>query len=167
VCGRGAADRGDVVDQRAVDVVPDRADDRHRRERDRPAQRLVAERPQVRDAAAAARDHDRVDLPDRGEVAYGGGYRGRRATVLHRRVAPDDRATPGAPLEPGEQVAPRGAPLGGDHSDPARHRGAWEQLLGLEQPLLRELPAQAREPRQQVALAREPQLLDAKGEAGR
>ena len=58
----GAADVGDVVDQRGVRLVPDRRDHRRAARRDRPAQRLVGERQQVLDAAAAAGEHDHVDV---------------------------------------------------------------------------------------------------------
>ena len=54
--------RGDVVDQRAVGVVADRGDHRHPQQRDRAAQRLVAEGEQVGQRAAAAGDDHHVDL---------------------------------------------------------------------------------------------------------
>ena len=47
---------GDVVEQRDVGLVPDRADHRGARGVHGPHQRLVAERQQVLDAAAAAGD---------------------------------------------------------------------------------------------------------------
>jgi hypothetical protein len=59
---RRAAHRGHVVDQGAVGVVADGGDDGYAQQRDRPAQRLVAEREQVREGSAAAGDHDHIDL---------------------------------------------------------------------------------------------------------
>ena len=59
---RRAGDRGDVVDQRPVGVVADRGDHRHAQQRDRAAQRLVAEREQVGERAAAAGDDHDLDL---------------------------------------------------------------------------------------------------------
>ena len=165
--GRRAADRGDVVDQRPVDVVPDGADDRHRQQRDRAAQGLIAERPQVGDRAAAARNDDHIDLTGRGQVGDGRADRGRGPLVLHRRVAPHDPAVPGAALESREEIAPCGAALGRDHADRARKQRQRELLLRLEQPLRGELAPQAVELHQQVALAGEPQVDDTEREAGR
>src|SRR6185437_8935423 len=96
----------------------------------------------------------------------GRGDRPGRAAVLDRGIAPNDRASPAAPLEAGEEVTTRGARLSGDHADATRQRGTRQQLLSLEQALLGEPAAQALEPGQQVALARQPELLHAEGEAG-
>src|SRR5207253_1668336 len=104
-----ARNGGHVVDQRAVDLVADGGDHRHRREGDSPAQRLVTERPEVGDAAAAACDDDDLDLSHRGKVANCGSDGRGRAAILNGRVAPYDRAAPGAALEPGEEIAPGGA----------------------------------------------------------
>ena len=58
---RRCAPVGDEVEQRGVDVVPDRADHRSARRR-RPQQRLVGERQQLLGGPPAPRDDDDVDL---------------------------------------------------------------------------------------------------------
>ena len=58
---RGGAHVGDEVAQRRVLLVADRRDDRHRAGGDGAHDPLVAERQQVLEAAAAAREHDHVD----------------------------------------------------------------------------------------------------------
>ena len=62
VGGRGGADVGDQVEQRRVLLVADRGDDRRAELVDGADQRLVGERQQVLDRAAAAGDHDHVDV---------------------------------------------------------------------------------------------------------
>ncbi len=57
----GGAHVGDVVEQRRVGLVADRADHRRAAGEDRPAQRLVGEGQQILDAAAAPGDDDHVD----------------------------------------------------------------------------------------------------------
>jgi hypothetical protein len=52
---------GGEVAQRRVLFVPDGRDDRHRAGGDGAHESLVAEREQVLEAAAAAREHDHVD----------------------------------------------------------------------------------------------------------
>ena len=59
---RGRAQVGDQIAQRVVRLVADRADHRCGARGDRPAQRLVGERQQVLDAAAAAGQDDDVDV---------------------------------------------------------------------------------------------------------
>ena len=60
--GRRGADVGDQVEQRAVGLVADRGHDRGAGREHRPEQALVGERQQVLDRAAAAGDHDDVDV---------------------------------------------------------------------------------------------------------
>src|SRR5207248_3831359 len=112
-------------------------------------------------------DDDRLDLVEQRQVSDRTRDRAGGAAVLHRRIAPDHRAFPAAPLEPREEVAPRGAPLGGDDPDRARKRRDAEPLLPLEEALRRKLPAQPLEAGEQVALARWAHLVDAEHEAGR
>ena len=160
--GRRAGDRRDVVDQRAVGVVADRRDHRHAQHRDGAAQRLVAEREQVGERSAAARDDDHLDLLERGEVAQRLRDRGRRVAVLHRREGPHDPSRPAAAAQPREHVVARLAALAGDDADRARQQRARQPLLRLEQPLGGELLAQPLELGEQVALAGHPQRRDAR-----
>ena len=100
--GRGAQVR-DEVEQRGVQVVPDRADQRRAARRRGAHERLVAERQQVLERAAAARDDDdldpgvRVQLGDR-RADLGDGARalhGHAADLeLHGRPAARARWTP-------------------------------------------------------------------------
>ena len=84
--GRGGrAQVGDEVAQRVVGFVADGADHRCGARGDRPAQRLVGERQQVLDAAAAAGEHDDVDVGSRVEFAQ------RLDDLRERRWAPARR----------------------------------------------------------------------------
>ena len=89
-----AADGGDVVDQRPVRLVADGGDDRDPEQRHGPTKRLVAERPEVGEAAAAAGDDDHLDLGQGGEVAERPGDLRRRVAVLDRRMGEDGAARP-------------------------------------------------------------------------
>ena len=163
--GRGrAAHGGDVVDQRPVGVVADRRDHRHAQQRDGPAQRLVAEREQVGQRAAAAGDDHDLDLLDRGQLAQRGGDPRRGVAVLDGRERPHQPPGPAAAAQPGEDVVAGLAPLAGDDADRPRQQRAGQPLLGLEQPVGVQPPAQALELHQQVALAGEPQLGDREAE---
>ena len=150
-----AADRGDVVDQRAVRLVAHGADHRQTQQRDGATERLVAERPQVREAAAAAADHCDVHRGHGGEVAQRRRDRARRAAVLHGRVGPDDRPAPAASLEPGKQVGNGGAAASRDDADGLGDRGAGEGLLRSEQPVGLERLHEAR-PGARAGLPRRP-----------
>ena len=59
--GRQRANVGGQIGQRDVDFVADRRDDRNSRSRNRPHDRLLVERPQVFQTAAAARDDQAID----------------------------------------------------------------------------------------------------------
>ena len=119
---RRAGHGGHVVDQRAVGVVADRRDDRDAQHRHRPAQRLVAEREQVHQRAAAAGDDDDLDLLARGEVLQRAGDPRRGVAVLDRREGPHDPPGPAAAAQSGEDVVARLAALAGDDADRARER---------------------------------------------
>ena len=133
---RRAADRGDVVDQRAVGVVADRRDHRHAQQRDRAAQRLVAEREQVGQRAAAARDDDDLDLLDRREVLQRVGDRAAR----RGGPAPARTPTPAGPAQP-RRRSPASTSSRALPPSPvttpmhARQRRARQALLRLEQAL--------------------------------
>jgi hypothetical protein len=151
---RRAAHRGDVVEQRAVGVVADRRDDRHRQQRDRAAQRLVAEAEEVGQRAAAARDDDHVDRAGRREVLQHRGDAGAAWRSCTGANAQTSRPGPPAPLQAGEHVVARLAALGGDHADRPRQRASRQRLLRREEPLPGEQLAQPVELGEQVALAR-------------
>ena len=111
--GRGrAAQRRDVVDQRAVGVVADGRDDRHAAAA-RPcgtASRRRSE--QVGERAAAARDDDDVDLAGRREVLHGARDRAARRGGPGRartptRAVPPSRAGAGRPARRRAPCRPR------------------------------------------------------------
>ncbi len=167
--GRGrAADGGDVVDQRVIDLVADRADDRQPQVRDRAAEVLVAEGPEVGEAAAAAaddRDLDRGDLreaakrdADRAAPRGGPGPGASAQTIVPRQPR---RSSPASRSAHGGRVA------SGDDADRLRDRGAGEGLLRLQQPLGVEPAAGLVELGEQVALAGEADVVAAEAEAGR
>ena len=176
-CRRGRAPRprvsawsrdgGHVVDERAVRVVADGADHRQPQQRDGAAQRLVAERPQVGEAAAAPADDGHVNRRHRGEVAQRRRDRARRAAVLHRSVRPHDRPAPAAALEPCQQVGAGRAAARSHDADRARDRRAGQRLLVREQAVGLEHPAQCCQPGQQVAFAGQAQIRGAEAEARR
>ena len=162
-----AADGRDVVDQGAVHLVTDSAYDRKAQERDRAAQVLVAERPQVGERAAAPAHHRDLDLLELRQPAKRRCDPRRRAAVLHRRVRPHDRPAPAAALEASQEVLARRAPARGDDADRLRKHGAGELLLRLEEAVALELLAKRREPRQQVAVAGQAHVGRAEVERGR
>ena len=162
-----AGNGGDVVDQGSVGVVPDRGHDGDAQQGDGAAQRLVAEREQVGQRAAAAGDDHHLHLGDRGQLAQGGGDPRGGVAILDGRECPHEAPGPAAPAQPGDDVVAGLSPLAGDHADGARQPRALEPLLGLEQPLGVQALAQALERHQQVALARETQLGDSEAERRR
>ena len=131
-----------------------------RKQGDRAAQRLIAEREQVGERAAAARDDHHLHLLDRGQLAQRGRDRGRGVAVLDGRERPHQAARPAAPAQAREHVVAGLAALAGDDTDRARERGPGQALLGLEQPVRVQAPAQPLELEQEVALAGDPQLGD-------
>ena len=164
---RRARDGRDVVDQRPVRVVADRGDHRHPQEGDGAAQRLVAEREQVGERAAAARDDDHVHLGARGEVLQRAGDGRRRAPVLDGREGPDDPPRPAAPPQAGDDVVACLPALAGHDADAARQRRHRQPLLRREQPLGVQRAAQPVELREQVALTGDAHRGDGEGERRR
>ena len=156
--GRGGADVGDQVEQRLVGLVADRGDDRRADGVHRADQRLVGERQQVLDRAAAAGDHDHVDGRVAVEPLHGLDHLGRRARALHRGVR--DLEGDRRPAAPGvlEHVALGGAVGGGDQADGAGQEGQRPLELGREQPLGGEQLAAALEPGEQLAEADHPDV---------
>ena len=132
--------RGEVA-QRRVLLVADGRDDWDTRGGDGPHDRLVAEREQVLEAAAAAGENDDVDLRVLGQGRERGHDRFRRASSLHARLADDDLHGREARCDRGDEVATGSSVGPGEDPD-----GAWdarepalplrrEQALGCELPL--------------------------------
>ena len=94
VGGGGAGDGGDVIEERPVGFVSNGGDHRHPQQGDRPAEGLVAERPEIGQAAAAAGDQDHLDLIDGCEVGQSAGDLRRGVAILHRRMGEDGTASP-------------------------------------------------------------------------
>ena len=167
VGGRGAGDGGDVVEQRAVGVVADRRDHRHAQERHGAAQRLVTEREQIGERAAAARDHDHLDLRAGGQILQRARDRRGGVAVLHGRERPHHAPAPRAAAQAGDHVVACLAVLAADDADRARQGRAGEPALRLEQALGVQRAPQALELGQQVALAGDVQGGDVERERRR
>jgi hypothetical protein len=86
-------------------------------QRDRPAQRLVAERVQVGQRPAAPGDDHHLDLRGRGQLAQGRGDPGRRVAILDGDEGPHQPPAPAAAPQARQHVVASLAALPGDHSD--------------------------------------------------
>ena len=104
---------------------------------------------------------------DGGQVLQRAGDGRRGVAVLHRGEGPHHPPGPAAAVQAGEHVVARLAALAGHHADAARQRRARQALLGLEQPLGRQRPAQDLDLGEQVALAGEAQAADGERERRR
>ena len=154
--GRGADVRGEVAERRVL-LVSDGADDGHRATRHCADDALVAERQQILEAAAAAREDDDVDLrlgADRGE-RLGDGHR--RARALDERLGDEQPGRREPRLDGGDDVALGGGVVAGHEPDPARDARQRPLPLRREQPLGGELLLQPLERREVLA---EPEALD-------
>ena len=149
---------GDEVEQRGVDVVPDRADHRGDGRGDGPQHRLVRERQQVLDAATATGDDDDVDLRVGVELGEGRGHLGHGGRPLH-----GDRPD----LEPGTGPAAQGvlddvllgrAGPPADQPDAPRQEGQRPLAVGVEEALLGEVPLEVLQPCQQLTHPDRPDL---------
>ena len=164
---RRAGHRRDVVEQGAVRVVADRGDHRHAQQRDRPAQRLVAEREQVGQRAAAARDDDHLDLRAGRQILQRAADRRRRVAIRtgakphtirpaqprrRRPARTSSRALPDSPVTTPMQ---RGRP------------GRGSAFCGAKRPSASQPPPQLLELGQQVALAGHAQPRDRERERRR
>ncbi len=165
--GGGAAQVGDVVDQRGVGLVPDRRDHRGAAGGDGAAQRLVGERQQVLDAAAAAGQHDHVD----------------RRVAVERAERVDDlrhgqRALDGGVLDPEPHRRPAGRRVrhdvvlggrrpAGDQPDAVGQERQPPLAGGVEQALGGQQLAQPLDAGQQLADADRADLVDAQARACR
>ena len=147
--------------------MPDGGDHRHRQQRDRAAQALVAEAQQVGERAATACDDRHIHFADRGEVGERAGDQRCGVAILHGREPPDDPPGPAAAREARENVLAGLAVLRGHDPDRARQQRARQELLRRKQSLGVQPPAQALDPSQQIALAGDAQVGDREGEARR
>jgi hypothetical protein len=107
---------------------------------------------------AAASDDDDLHLGRRRQLAQRAGDARGGVAVLDRREGPDEPSAPAPPPQPGQDVVPRLAALARDDADRLGQQGALQPLLGLEQALGMQSPAQALHRHQQVALAGDAQL---------
>ena len=129
-----AAHRRDVVDQRAVGVVSDRADHRHAQQRDGAAERLVAEREQVGEVPPPRHDDGDVDRGTRGKVAQrraiaGAAWRSCTGAKAQTIVPRQPRRS-----SPASRSARRLAALASDDADRARQRGRGSAFCGSNSP---------------------------------
>ena len=133
--------------------MPDRAHDRHRAGGDRAHDALVAEREQVLEAAAAAREHDHVDLRLGAHRLQRRHDRERRPRALDERLRDDDPRRREARLDVRDHVPLRRGVVARDEADPARQPRERALALGREQALVGELPLQPLERREVLAEA--------------
>jgi hypothetical protein len=124
--------------------MPDRRDHRHATNRERADQRLLVERPQILEAAAAAADHQQVENRQLLRQAQHLDHFRRGAGALHLGGQHDDPPAPAAARENAQEILHGGARGRRDEADRCGHRGkralalAIEQALG-RQPLLERL----------------------------
>ena len=132
---RGRANVGGEVAERRVLLVPDRGDDRHRARSHRAHEPLVAERQQILEAAATAREHDHVDLRLLAERVERVDDPERGPRPLDVRLG-DEHVRRGEPaLDGRDDVALRGGVVAGDEPDPPREERQRPLPLGGEQAL--------------------------------
>ena len=122
--------------------MADGGDDRHRARGDRADEPLVAEREQILEAAAAAREHDHVDAGLRAELAQRVDDALRGARALDVRLGDEHVRRREAGLDRRDHVALRGGVVAGDEPDPARQQRQRALPLGGEEPLGGELRLQ-------------------------
>jgi hypothetical protein len=122
--------------------VPDGRDDGRGAGGDRPHDALVAPRQEIFERAAAARDHDDVDLRLGGERGEARGDRPGRRGALHRRLGDEHPGRGKARGDGGEEVAAGGGVGAGQEPDAPREDRERPLALGREEPLGGELGLQ-------------------------
>ena len=155
---RGAEVR-DQVEQRRVQVVPDRADQRRPAGRRHAHQGLVAERQQVLERPTAARDHDHVDARVPVQLRDRRADLGHRPRPLHGHAADLElhRRPPGARV--GHHVVLGVALLRDDQPDHRRQERQRALARRLEQPLGAEHALEVLDPREQLAEPDQPHVV--------
>ena len=156
----GGATVGDQVDQRGVRLVADRGDHRGRARRHRPAQRLVAEREQVLHRAAAAGEHDDVDLGRGVQRPQRRADLDHRLGALHRDLADLQHHPRPATAGVADDVLLRGRRPTGDQAHPPRQERQRLLAAGRGQALADEDGLETLDPQQQLAGADGPDLAD-------
>ncbi|MDR8853482.1 hypothetical protein FEP99_06531 [Burkholderia pseudomultivorans] len=157
---RRRAHVGRKVRDREIGFVPDAADDRQLARRDRARKRLVVERPQILDRAAAAAHQQYVDLAPRIGGLHGRDQLLGRARTLHGCRIDDHRDVRRAARERGQHVAQRGGLQRRDDADRTRMSRQRPLALGREQSFGLELRLQAQERLVQAPLPGAPHGLD-------
>ena len=140
--------------------MSDRGDDRNRAGGDRAQEPLVAEREEVLEAPAAAREDDDVDLRRLRDRAQRVGDRGRGARALDVRLGDEQAGGRKARGDGGEHVLLRGGVVAGDEPDTSREARQGSLAAGVEEPFRGEFLLQPLECRQVVA---EAEALDREG----
>ena len=141
-----------LVDHRAICRVTHRRHDRHGAAGGDPAQLLVVERRQVRNAAAAARDDDHVNLRDVVERHDRPDQRRRRIHPLHDRGAEDDPGGGESLPHAAEHVVEGVGGIAAHQPDLAREARQWP-AWAVHEPLALEPLDDRLAPAQQLALA--------------
>src|SRR3990170_2847340 len=139
---RGGPDVGGQIAERRVLLVPDGGDNGHGGCRDGPDDRLVAEREEILEAPASARENYDVHLGVRGQCPKGSDDRSGGSLALNASFADDDLRGRKAPTDGRHEIAARGRIRSGQ--DPDRSRKPWEWALPRrrEEPFRGELPLQ-------------------------
>src|SRR5207248_8757256 len=108
---------------------------------------------EVLEAAAAARDHQHVEVGLAAQRPKRLDDRARRSRALHVGLGDEDagRREPGR--DRGQDVSLGGRVVAGDEADPAREEREWALALRREQALVRELALQALQRGQMIAEA--------------
>ena len=133
---RGCLQRavGDLVGDAAIDLVTKAGEDRQRRHGDRGGDRLVVERRQVGFRAAAADQHDDIEIVVSRQCAQA-------PTPCRRPTRPAPARRPPAGGRQGHcvefvgEVGPGGAGRAGDHADSQRSSGTRVRRLASNKPL--------------------------------
>ena len=145
-CGRRRCARvRREVHERGVLLVSDRGHHGDGAGGDGSHHRLVAEREQVLEAAAATGENHDVDVVARRQRSKTGDDRGRRAAALHTRLADNDLRRREALPERRDEVAARGSICSGEDPDRSRESRESPLAIGCEESLLGELPLEALE----------------------
>ena len=153
VGGRRRAAVGDQVAQRNVALVPHGGDDDGRAGRDRTAEPLVRERQEILQRAAAARDHDHVDIGAGVERRQGAQDLGYRALALHGGLGEDEARRREARPRIADDVQRRGRIPARDQADAARPERRRALAAGLEEPVGIEPAPRLLDAREQRAVA--------------
>ena len=146
----------DQIEDRAVRLVPDRADHRRLGGADRPHQALVAERQQIFQRSAPTSDDDHLDLGVGVQFGQTGHDIDCRVRALHESMPDSHLGARPAALQIAQHIAFGRAAGAGDQPDAAGQE--WQLLLTdrVEQPLGLQFALQLLQLDEQPALAGDP-----------